>query len=385
MKTAIFTNIQVKLSSLGLAAFIFWWYSRFSLWLGILMGLLSGILNYAIGTSKRINTGRRLYFIGLFLFVFTSLFIIIEIWDPKFILSWAREHLDWTEYYISGVAPGALSFPCNRVVSQVFFGNAHYFEGFFTWYVPFPQDLNSLLVVMLPFLLTGVVFGRGFCGWICPFGGLPEFFSTGSRQRWHFNKLEENKATSSGIKYARLNRWVGDIKYGILVALILLSVYFSFPAICIMCPALWLSFIPVLWLVVALVVVFAVLTPLMTKRKWWCHICPVGAIVSLLDRISFFRVHVNSGKCIKCFKCIRDCKTFAMSVNAREQVSLAHDDCTRCGTCISECPVGAVHINYFGTGISARQMFISLSIVAAFTWYTWFAVIVFDKLAALLR
>ncbi len=366
--------------ALLVGGFAFWWYFSPFPWLGALMALVGGLFTYLILTTRRIERFRRLFFIGLFVVVFTSFFIIIEVWNPDIILSWAPEHLSWMEYYIEGEAPGALSFPCNRSVPQVFFGQATYLTNLFSWQTPFPTTLGAFLMAMSPFLITGIVFGRGFCGWVCPFGGLPEVMATGEKERWQLNFLNKNIKTADGFQYTTPKEWVKDTKYGILLAIILLSVFLSFPVVCALCPALWLSFIPVFWVVTGLVVVFVIVLPFINKRRWWCYnICPIGAICSLLDKISLFRIKIDKQKCIRCMSCVKKCRMYAMAPDYVDGKGTPNTNCIRCGRCMDVCPTEAIDINLVTTPLKAKRLFISLAVIAVMAWYIWFVTILWDK------
>ncbi len=169
------------------------------------------------------------------------------------------------------------------------------------------------MLLLVPFVLTGIIFGRGFCGWICPFGGLVEAFVTGRKERWKLNLFKKYTSTKEGFRYEVLKEWVKDTKYGLLLGIILLSIFFAFPLVCIFCPVLWLESLTIFGVIMATLFVFAVVLPFMTKRRWWCHICPMGAIFSLINKISFFRVKLVKSKCIKCNDCVQECRMYAMT------------------------------------------------------------------------
>ena len=380
MKAAISSRKIAALIALSVGALALWWYFRPFPWLGAVMALLSGVFTYFILNTRRVERYRRFFFIGVFLVVLVSFLVIIEIWNPGFILGWAPSHLSWMEYYIAGEPPGALSFPCNRVVSQIFLGRAYYLTGMGAWQTPFPATMGAFLLAMMPFLITGIVFGRGFCGWVCPFGGLPEAMSSGKKERWKLGFLTREVATGKGSRYTVLKEWVRDTKYGVLLAVILLSVFLSFPAVCALCPALWLSFMPVFWIVMALTVIFAIVLPFMNKHRWWCHICPNGAICTLLDKISFFRVRIDQQKCIKCMQCVQQCPMYAMTPSHVEGKGNPNTDCIRCGRCMETCPTEAIDIYWLKTRQKARSLFISLAIIAVLAWYIWFIAIMGDRI-----
>ena len=72
--------------------------------------------------------------------------------------------------------------------------------------------------------------------------------------------------------------------------------------------------------------------------KW---ICPLGAIYSLFNKVSFLKINVDNNKCVGCQKCSKVCK---MDVNVVESPN--HPECIRCGECIKACPTDALCYKY---------------------------------------
>ena len=89
-----------------------------------------------------------------------------------------------------------------------------------------------------------------------------------------------------------------------------------------------------------ILVLFIVLSVLFYRPfcKW---ICPLGAIYSLFNRVSFLKIQVDHEKCIGCRKCIRACK---MDVKVTETPN--HPECIRCGECMKACPTDAICYHY---------------------------------------
>lgn len=376
MKPATSSKKRAILAGTLVGAFGFYWYFVPFPWLGAIMGVLTGFFTFYILSARRMERLRRAFFIGLFALVLVSLIVIIVDMGMDTFMSWVEIHEK--EYYLPGQTTGALSYPCTRELPQVLLGRANYLTGFGMWETVFPSNLGEFLVLMGPFVLTGLIFGRGFCGWICPFGGLTEAFVTGRKERWKMTMFKKQVTTESGFQYAGLREWVKDTRYGILLGLVLLSIAFAFPLVCIFCPVLWLESIPIFGVVIAVLLIFAVALPFMTKRRWWCLICPMGAVLSLLNRISFFRIRIDKNKCSKCLDCVQECRMYAMTPQDVEKGECISINCVRCGRCIEACPEEAIDIYWLGTSIRVRSWFISLAVVAALAWYIWFLVILAD-------
>ena len=70
-------------------------------------------------------------------------------------------------------------------------------------------------------------------------------------------------------------------------------------------------------------------------RGFCRFICPLGAIYSFFQPISFFGIQVDEKKCTHCNACVRSCKMDVKRVCDRE--------CIQCGECIKHCPEDAIH------------------------------------------
>lgn len=382
MKPAIDSKGHASLLALAVGGAGLLWYFKFFPWLGVVVAVLIGLFSFFIFSTRHMERYRRWLFISIFVFTLISFLVIIDITNVSWFVSWAENHRRWIDYYIPVMNIGALEFPCARLIPETILGRTVYLPGFYSWQSTFPFSLQTLLLALVPFAITMLIFGRGICGWICPFGGLSEAMATGDNERWKLDFLKKKEPTTSGFRYGGLKEWVKDFKYGILVAVILLSIFMVFPIICAFCPALWLSSKPAFWLVIGLIVLLAIVLPFMTKRRWWCLLCPIGAVFSLFDRLAFFRVRINKDKCTECMRCVKECHMYAIERNDVIEAGGPNSNCIRCGRCIEACPEDAIDICWFGTNRIVRGLFIAFLIVAAMLWYTWLIVIMGDKLSS---
>ena len=374
MKPAVKSKKLAAITALVVGGFALWWYFSPFWWLGVIMGLVAGLFTFFILNSRRMERYRRVYFISLFLIATASLIVVIADMGTATFLDWAEVHEK--EYYLPGQAPGTLTYPCTRDVPQLLLGRASFYIGV-GWAAEFPSSMSVFLLFMVPYFVTGLFFSRGFCGWICPFGGLTEAFTTGKKERWSLNMFRKRVITKKGVHYEGLKEWVKDTKYGLLLALIILSFVIAFPLVCVFCPVLWLESLILFSVILVVVLIFAIVLPFMTKRRWFCvFVCPIGAMFALLNKISFFRIKMDKKKCIKCNDCVQECRMYALTPKMVENFKSPNEDCIRCGRCIEVCPEDAMDIYWAGTSKKARSWFMASAIIAAFAWYAWFIVII---------
>jgi polyferredoxin len=376
MKPAASSRIKAVILAALVGGFAFWWYFEPFPWLGVGIGLFAALFTFYILSTRRMERLRRAFFIGLpilalmtlvaniFFTGFTSFMIWVGAWDAA--------------YYLPGSQGlGTSPYPLPIYITTIFLGRAEFLAQWSVWETAIPSNLGEFFVFMIPYFIVLIVLGKGFCGWICPFGGLPEAMITGKKERWQLNFLKKKIVKPSGFTYyTGLKEWVINLKHGILLAIIVLFFFLPFAIINIITPVLWLKNIPVFWTIIGILVVFAMVLPFMTKRKWWCiSICPVGAAFSLLNKISLFRVKIDPEKCIKCLDCVQECPLYAITADAVRGEGEPNAQCVRCGRCIEVCPEAAIDIYWAGRTKKVRAQFITLATATAFAWYLWFIVI----------
>lgn len=184
-------------------------------------------------------------------------------------------------------------------------------------------------------ILFGLMFGRLICGFLCPFGLLQELL-----YKIPGKKIGKNRTTVM-LTY---------IKYVILVVFVIaIPLVKLVPGFCkYICPAGILEGgIPLTYMDPQLrgligylfswkfIIMLIILVACVFCFRSFCRfICPLGAIYSFFNPISFFGIKVDNAKCIHCDACVRNCKMDVKKVCDRE--------CIQCGDCIKECPVDAI-------------------------------------------
>jgi polyferredoxin len=198
-----------------------------------------------------------------------------------------------------------------------------------------PQ-LNFSLYVYGFILLVGVIAGRFVCGFLCPFGLLQELL-----HKIPLKKFRENKV------FAALNK----LKYIVLLVFVIgIPTYLTvtkkigFPAFCQwLCPAGTLeaglplvmansqigSAVGPLFVWKVAVLLLVVLLSIKIFRPFCRFLCPLGALYSLLNRVSIVHIETEQTRCDKCGECAASCPMHTDSPDSLE--------CIRCGKCVKNC------------------------------------------------
>lgn len=178
-----------------------------------------------------------------------------------------------------------------------------------------------LLLFLIPVILA-VIVGRVFCGYVCPFGAVQELLHV---RKW-------------ALRFpAKWRKPLGLLKYGLLIYLVTRVIVTG--------TGIWQGVTPFKalfeWggtpLTIALTVVFAALSVVLW-RPFCEFICPLGALLSLLSRFSFFRLETKAN-CVSCGLCTPKCPT-----SACEDGKIRSADCFLCGECVRACPVTSLRL-----------------------------------------
>lgn len=203
------------------------------------------------------------------------------------------------------------------------------------------------------FILLGVLLGRFICGFLCPFGWFQDLL----------HKIPGKKLSTAKLKPLRYLKYVILVVFVILLpAFVTNSLGMGDPFFCkYICPQGVLEgAIPLAlansgiraalghlftfkFTILALFIILSILF----YRPFCKWICPLGAIYSLFNKVSFLKIQVDHKKCVGCQKCSRVCK---MDVNVVDTPN--HPECIRCGECMKACPTDAICYHY---GFSTKK------------------------------
>ncbi len=193
-------------------------------------------------------------------------------------------------------------------------------------------------------LLVTFFFGRIWCSYLCPVGGVPELLSRLSGERW---KLEY--------------RWLPQIpiRYGYLLTFVLLMPMLGVSA-CTLCnfvtvprvfQALSGDWQGIAFLVSTIGLVNLALLLLLgvfaNKGRAYCQfLCPIGALDALVNRLgSHFRftrrIRVERNRCTGCNECARKCMCGAIRMVYKVAV-VDQLSCMSCHECADVCDWGAI-------------------------------------------
>ncbi len=206
------------------------------------------------------------------------------------------------------------------------------------------QYKMSLYVLGL-MTVFGTLLGRFVCGFLCPFGLIQDLLF-----KIPFVKKIRRLPGEKGL------RWLRFVFLGIFVILLPLFVIditgLGEPWFCKwICPVGTLEGgIPLVllnnamrgaagflfrWKLVILAV--TLLSSIIIYRPFCRYVCPLGAVYGLFNKISLYRIKIDSLKCTGCTACQKTCKLDIPVWKNPDSM-----DCIRCGECKTACPHKAI-------------------------------------------
>ena len=214
---------------------------------------------------------------------------------------------------------------------------------------------RGLLWALATVVLT-IIFGRFFCGWVCPFGSLHHFAGfLGNRKKPLSQKIRLNKY-----------RKAQCIKYFILIFLLSMAAFPSLAAtlqtglldpIPLVTRSFNLVLLPIAdgfanvvsaegrfyegaWLIFAIFFA-AVFLNLIIPRFYCRFICPLGALFAVLGRFAVWRIGKSKSQCSNCKLCEQSCEG---GCEPGDNIKIS--ECVLCFNCFEDCKSKDAVISY---------------------------------------
>jgi ferredoxin-type protein NapH len=234
-------------------------------------------------------------------------------------------------------------------------------------------------LALASFLIVGILLGKSFCGWVCPFGFVQDLIDFVKRKKWQISPRTHDSMVY--MKYAVLgitlfvsvtfsvSKLVGS-SHGYESALgifakapfttlspaetlfaTLPKMISDYSNITLEVPFLeqlsGISNVPLLfWFQLAIMVavlVFSAYVP----RGWCKYFCPHGAIMAIMNKFSFLGLRRDLVKCVKgeCRLCVEACPMNVRILDLPWE-KFSDPECIYCMKCVDACPDKAIKLKY---------------------------------------
>lgn len=249
------------------------------------------------------------------------------------------------------------------------------------------QFIPSLLKFFTPGTLLSVGFiivlgltilgGRVYCSTICPLGTLQDIVIYSKKKFSAKNRYRFKKALSV-LRYSILGITIISLFITGLFAVNLLDPYANFgrmgthllQPVILWSNNLLAKLVPVFGLNILesrpihiasfsfsagmLVLVFVLSV---FRGRLYCNsVCPVGTILGLISKISFYKIKINASGCTKCGNCQAVCKANCINIKTLE---IDNSRCVACYNCISACNDSSIGYSVVNTSWKAKTNIVS--------------------------
>ena len=210
-------------------------------------------------------------------------------------------------------------------------------ETLWTWVTTgrfVPKIHTSNLVLGGALLLSVLLIGTAFCGWVCPFGTVQDGLA--KLRGWlHLPALQPRGRLDRALRLGRflvlaLVLWASASTATLWFAgwdpyVTLFSLHWlTEPDPATMWPA---------WAFLGVVLIGS----LLVERAWCRYLCPLGGVLSLLGHLSIVRVRLNPAACTGCNLCVKPCP---VGIDVAAPTPAVSSDCIGCLECVANCPKG---------------------------------------------
>lgn len=198
----------------------------------------------------------------------------------------------------------------------------------------FKKILIGTFIIFISTMLLAIVFRRSFCGQLCAFGALQEFFGNLGRKIFKGRKF---------VVPTKIDRIFRYLKYLVLIFTVAMSWMTGILWITPYCPynalghmADFQSLISV-YLIGFILLIITLVGSFLCERFFCKYLCPAGAFYAIIGKISPFAVRINKEKCIDCGLCNEICPVNVNIMDAKKE-KITDPECINCNECVNACP-----------------------------------------------
>ncbi|WP_047266964.1 4Fe-4S binding protein [Marinitoga sp. 1197] len=179
------------------------------------------------------------------------------------------------------------------------------------------QVLIKWIFIFLAGFLLSPLFGRFYCGWICPINTIFKPID------FVYRKMKIDRLRTPSFLKSKIIRFI---------------FLFSFILLFIITKILKIK-LNILLYVIGLA---TLITLFFEEELWHKHLCPYGSMLSIASKKSLKRLNIDEKKCIGCGMCQKICPTNTIITLDSKKRKILSSECLMCFECQKICPTNAI-------------------------------------------
>lgn len=279
--------------------------------------------------TKNVSKYRRVFQVAFAIFFMISFIGIL--YDERGSMSIAADTVQNSEVPFCHIVIPVLAIPYALTQTIIFPGRI---MGHFA----------AVISMLLIWFIATITIGRGWCGWVCFYGGWEDGVS--------------RIAKKARVPLLSQNKNMRSFQFAFLFFTLLISVAFMSSVYCEwFCPfKIVTEFSPITdipsliatIMFIGLFLGLVIVMPFLSRKRFQCStLCLFGAFQSIVDRASMFRIKIDIDKCVGCIKCAEVCPFCAIDKDTiSEKKGQPEITCAKCGECVGVCPTGAISYQF---------------------------------------
>lgn len=210
-------------------------------------------------------------------------------------------------------------------------------------------------------MILALLLGRIFCGWICMFGWIQEL--PARLGKWIFKKrFTVPLAIDKPLRYLKYIVLFAALYFTWKMADLVISPYDPFAAYAHI-PAGFTSVFDE-YLVGAIILFGAVILSFFYDRVFCKYLCPMGAFLAIIYKVTNYKIKRDEETCIHCNKCTKACP---VNIDVAKLESVTDAECINCLECVTVCPTKKETLKPFVLRKYIRPLIVGIAGVVIYT------------------
>ncbi len=225
----------------------------------------------------------------------------------------------------------------------------------------FIKKTNTANMVLLSgTIILAILFGRYFCGWLCAIGFLQELFGKAGKMFLKRTLLVPS-VIDKPLRYLKYILLAGTLFFTWKMADLVIAPYDPFAAYAHI-PA-GLGELLGEFLAGSIILAATLLLSVFYDRVFCKYLCPMGAFLGLISKISGFKIIRDTATCINCNKCTVSCPG---NIPVARMDSVKSTECINCLECVTACPTRKLTLKPVVFGKYIRPVFLGTAGLAIY-------------------